>query len=526
MRGPFFSTHRELQYTDRLSKKIQKILVANRGEIALRILRACRELGIPSVAVYSDADRASPHVAYADEAYRLGPAPATESYLRADLILEIARQSGADAIHPGYGFLSENADFVTACEQAGICFIGPTSSAMQMLGSKIRARQVADAAGLPRVPGSTQSLKSLAEAREVALAVGYPVMLKASAGGGGKGMRDVRSETELAEALENARSEAERSFGSGEVYIEKLIERPRHIEIQILADRHGHCVYLGERECSVQRRHQKVIEEAPSAVVDEALRSRMGATAVRLAQAAGYTNAGTAEFLMDADNNFYFLEMNTRLQVEHPVTELVTGLDLVHLQIQIAQGEPLPFSQEEVVLRGHAIECRIYAEDPDHNFLPSPGKITRLLQASGPGIREDCGIYEGWTVPLDYDPILSKLVAYAPTRAIAVERMLRALDEYHVGGIATNVNLFRRILRDEGFRTANIDTGYLERLLAQTAPEAVHANSRETAETAQAAMIAAALFEQAKVFGGRSSDGNTAPANAWKMAARKESVGQ
>lgn len=498
--------------------------MANRGEIALRILRACRELGLSSVAVYSDADRASLHVGYADEAYRLGPSPATESYLRTDRILDIARQSGADAIHPGYGFLSENAEFAAACEQAGVKFIGPSSSAMRMLGSKTKARQTADAADLPRVPGSTQALGSLAEARQVALDVGYPVMLKAAAGGGGKGMRAVASESELAGALENATSEAERAFGSGEVYIEKLIQQPRHIEIQLLADHHGNCVYLGERECSVQRRHQKVVEEAPSAVVDEALRSRMGAAAVRLAQAAGYTNAGTAEFLVDAERNFYFLEMNTRLQVEHPVTELVTGLDLVHLQIQIAQGDPLPFKQQDIVLRGHAIECRIYAEDPENGFMPSPGKITRLLQASGPGIREDCGIYEGWTVPLDYDPILSKLIAYAPTRALAIERMLRALQEYHVGGIATNVNLFRRILSDRGFRSAEIDTGYLERLLAESSTSTPESAAARENDAENAATVAAAILEQSQVTAESKANGNAAPVNAWKAAGRREGM--
>ena len=506
-----------------MNKKIQKILIANRGEIALRIVRACRELGIASVAVYSDADRAALHVAHADEAYRVGPTPAAESYLRGDLILKIAAQCDADAIHPGYGFLSENADFAAACEAAGVVFIGPSASAMRILGSKTRARQAADAASLPRVPGSLRALETAAEAKQVANEVGYPVMLKAAAGGGGKGMRAVRSEAEIADALENARSEAERAFGSGDVYIEKLIENPRHIEIQILADQHGRCVYLGERECSVQRRHQKVIEEAPSAIVDESLRARMGETAVRLAQSANYTNAGTVEFLVDADRNFYFLEMNTRLQVEHPVTELATGLDLVHLQIQIAEGSPLPFAQQDIVLRGHAIECRIYAEDPDNNFFPSPGKITRLLHASGPGIREDCGIYEGWNVPLDYDPILSKLIAYAPTRTMAIERMLRALAEYHVGGIATNVSLFRRILRDEGFRTANIDTGYLERLLAGTPPQPPSPNLK--AETEQAAVVAAAFFEQrnaSAITAGSGSD--SASTNAWKAVARREAL--
>ena len=511
-----FSTPPPIHYTVRLSQKIKKILIANRGEIALRVIRACRELGIASVAVYSDADRASLHVAHADEAYRLGPAPARESYLRGDLILDVARRSGAEAIHPGYGFLSENADFAAACEAAGVRFIGPTAAAMRMLGSKTRARQTADAAGLPRVPGSVQALESVDEAKAVARKAGYPIMLKAAAGGGGKGMRAVRAESELAEAFETARSEAERAFGNGDVYIEKLIENPRHIEVQVLADHHGHCLYLGERECSVQRRHQKVIEEAPSAVVDADLRRRMGETAVKLAQAAGYTNAGTVEFLVDQERNFYFLEMNTRLQVEHPVTELVTGLDLVHLQIRIAEDEPLPFTQADVQLRGHAIECRIYAEDPDNNFFPSPGTITRLVQASGPGIREDCGIYEGWTVPLDYDPILSKLVAYAPTRQAAIARMLRALSEYHVGGIACNLGLFRRILQDKDFQSANIHTGYLERLLA--AP----ADTRPTPAQEEVAAIAAGVFEANAQAAAAPPAGASCDTSAWKIAARQE----
>src|SRR5271167_2894150 len=445
---------------------IRKILIANRGEIALRVIRACREVGVATVAVYSDADRGGLHVLHADEAYRLGPAPAAESYLRGDLILEVARQAGADAIHPGYGFLSENADFAEACAAVGVTFIGPPASAMRVLGSKTRARQAADAAEMPRVPGSVRGLADVAEAERVAAGIGYPVMLKAAAGGGGKGMRAVTRPEDLASAFVAASSEAERSFGSGEVYLEKLIERPRHIEIQLMADEHGNCLYLGERECSVQRRHQKVIEEAPSAVVGEALRRKMGEAAVRLALSAGYVNAGTVEFLVDAEQNFYFLEMNTRLQVEHPVTELVTGLDLVHLQLRVAMGEPLPIRQEEVRLRGHAIECRIYAEDPENHFFPSPGLITRLIQPSGPGIREDCAVYEGWNVPLDYDPMLSKLVAFGETREQAIDRMLRALDEYVIGGIKTNIGLFRRILTDADFRAARIDTGYLERLLA------------------------------------------------------------
>ena len=449
-----------------MRRLIQKVLIANRGEIALRVVRACREMGLATVAVYSDADRAALHVLHADEAYHLGPAPASESYLRGELILEIARRSGADAIHPGYGFLSENADFAEACATAGVIFIGPPANAMRILGSKTRARQAADAAEMPRVPGTVTGLTGVDEAVRVAAGIGYPVMLKAAAGGGGKGMRAVASPGELASAYAAASSEAERSFGSGEVYLEKLIERPRHIEIQLMADEHGGCLYLGERECSVQRRHQKVIEEAPSAVVGEDLRRRMGEAAVRLALSAGYVNAGTVEFLVDDAQNFYFLEMNTRLQVEHPVTEMVTGLDLVQMQIRVAMGEPLGLKQEDVRLRGHALECRIYAEDPENNFFPSPGLITQLVQPGGPGIREDCGVYAGWTVPLEYDPMLSKLVAFAETREMAIDRMLRALDEYAIGGIRTNIGLFRRILRDADFRAARMDTGYLERLLA------------------------------------------------------------
>lgn len=513
-----------VRYTGRLNRKINKILIANRGEIALRIIRACKELGISSVAVYSDVDRASLHVLHADEAYRLGPAPATESYLRGDLILNAARQSGADAIHPGYGFLSENADFAAECETAGIRFIGPSAAAMRLLGSKTRARETAEQASLPRVPGSVGSLDSIAEAKKVAAEIGYPVMLKAAAGGGGKGMRAVHAEAELASAFENARSEAERAFGSGEVYMEKLLQNPRHIEIQILADHHGHCVYLGERECSVQRRHQKVIEESPSAFVDPDLRSRMGEAAVRLAQAAGYRNAGTAEFLVDRDRNFYFLEVNTRLQVEHPVTEMVTGLDLVHLQIRVAEGEPLPIVQQDIQLRGHAIECRIYAEDPDNEFFPSPGRITRLLHASGPGIREDAGVYEGWDVPLDYDPILSKLIAFAPTRELAIERMLRALGEYHVGGIATNVSLFRRILRDPDFRAANIHTQYLERLLAE-APKPKGASSSSVPSSAEEVVtIAAGWFERMQSATPGDGADNSVPKSAWKQTARREAL--
>lgn len=494
---------------------MKKVLIANRGEIAVRVMRTCREMGLSTVAVYSDVDRASLHVAYADEAHRLGPGPATESYLRSDLILEVARKTGADAIHPGYGFLSENASFAEECVAAGITFIGPPASAMRALGSKTKARQAADAAQMPRVPGSVKGLATVEEALRVAGEIGYPVMLKAAAGGGGKGMRAVFAAAELAAAYATASSEAERSFGSGEVYLEKLIERPRHIEVQVIADTHGQCLYLGERECSVQRRHQKVIEEAPSAVIGEDLRRRMGEAAVRLALSAGYVNAGTVEFLVDADHNFYFLEMNTRLQVEHPVTELITGLDLVEMQLRVAMGEPLGLHQEEVQLRGHAIECRIYAEDPDNNFLPSPGKITRFLQPGGPGVREDCGVYEGWTVPLDYDPMLSKLITYGATRKVAIERMLRALDEYVIGGIRTNIGLFRRILLDDDFRSAAIDTGYLERLLS--APQT--GDARDV--PADVIALAAAILSSNQR---RGSEALTAPESRWMSTGRREGL--
>src|SRR5579862_7373484 len=423
----------------------QKILIANRGEIAVRVMRTLREMGIRTVAVYSDADRAAPHVRWADEAFHLGPAPSRESYLRIDRILEAAVRHGAEAIHPGYGFLSENAEFAAACETAGVVFIGPSSESIRQLGSKTSARRIAQAAGVPVVPGTERGVSSLEEAQSIALQCGYPVMLKAAAGGGGMGMRRVDNEAGLAAALRDAASEAERAFRNAEVYIEKLIENPRHIEIQILGDRHGTMLSLGERECSIQRRRQKVIEECPSPLVaaHPEMRERMGDAAIRAARAAGYYNAGTVEFLVDSNRNFYFLEMNTRLQVEHPVTELVTGLDLVKLQLRIAAGQPLGLTQDDIHWRGAAIECRIYAEDPDRDFLPSPGKITRLDQPSGPGIRLDSGVYEGFTVPMDYDPLLAKLAVWAATREDAAARMARALKEYHVAGIHTNLDFFR-----------------------------------------------------------------------------------
>jgi acetyl-CoA carboxylase biotin carboxylase subunit len=465
----------------------KKILIANRGEIAVRVIRACREMGIAPVAVYSDADRAALHVRMAEEAYAIGASPASESYLNIDRILAVAKRSGAEALHPGYGFLSENANFAEACANAGIKFIGPSPLSMKIMGSKTMARQEMGKNGVPCVPGNSQALESFEQAAQIAKDIGFPVMLKAAAGGGGKGMRLVRKPEELRLALETAQSEAERAFGASEVYIEKAVLNPRHIEVQILGDEHGNTIYLGERECSIQRRHQKVLEESPSPAVDATLRKRMGEVAVKAASAVGYTNAGTVEFLVDKDKNFYFLEMNTRLQVEHPVTELVTGLDLVQLQIRIAANEKLPMKQEDVHFRGHAIECRIYAEDPDNQYLPSPGKITLLHEPSGPGVRMDSGVYEGWTVPTDYDPLLAKLTAYGESRDLAISRSLRAVNEMFVGGIQTNVSLFRRILTDPDFRAGKIDTGYLERLMA-SGPAA--SNDKQ----ADMAVIAAGLF--------------------------------
>ena len=430
----------------------RKILIANRGEIAVRILRACRELGVRAVAVYSEADRAALHVRLADEAYPIGPAPSRESYLSIEKIVGVARAAGCDAVHPGYGFLAENAAFARACGEASITFIGPSPEAMEQLGSKTAARHVARATGVPTVPGTLDPIENANAALAASKPIGFPVVLKAVAGGGGKGMRLVENEAAISSAWRDASSEAQNAFGDGRLYIEKYLLRPRHIEIQILGDHHGNIVYLGERECSVQRRYQKVIEEAPSPVMTPELRRAMGESAVKLARAGKYANAGTVEFLVDAERNFYFLEMNTRLQVEHPVTEMVTGLDLVKLQIRIAAGERLPLAQNDIALRGHAIECRIYAEDPDNNFFPSPGKIIERRVPAGPGIRLDDGVYAGWTVPNEYDPLLSKLIAWGADRTEAIARLTRALAEHYATGIRTNVGLFRRILATRDFQ--------------------------------------------------------------------------
>jgi len=491
----------------------RKILIANRGEIAVRVMRTCRELGIGTVGVYSEVDRKSLHVRYADEAFCIGPAPSTESYLHIERILVAAKRSGAEAIHPGYGFLAENPEFARACADAGVVFIGPPVSAMELMGSKTSARRVLIQAGLPVVPGTDHHLESLEETHRVAEGIGYPVMLKASAGGGGKGLRLVRSAAELESAYHTARSEAQNAFGDPAVYLEKYLECPRHIEIQILGDQHGRLIHLGERECSLQRRHQKLLEECPSAFVDEELRRRMGETAVRIGKLAGYWNAGTVEFLVDQNRNFYFLEVNARLQVEHPVTELVLGIDLVKEQIQIAAGERLAWRQEDMRMRGAAIECRIYAEDPSNNFFPSPGYISRLQVPAGPGVRRDSGVYEGWTVPLEYDPLLSKVSVWGTARAEAIARMRRALGEYEVFGIKTNIPFFRRLLEHPDFAAGRLDTGLIDRVLAAGLME----EEPPSQEEERVAALAAALH-----LHGRQEKRIPAPAvaSAWKSTGR------
>jgi len=506
----------------------KKILIANRGEIAVRIVRACRELGIASVAVYSDVDRAGMHVRLADEAYAIGPAASRESYLRIDKLLDVAKRAGCDALHPGYGFLAENAQLPRACAAAKLTFIGPTAEAMEQMGSKTAARHLAKQANVPTVPGTLDPIEKLEDAMGIARNTGYPVLLKAIAGGGGKGMRRVMNESELAAAWRDASSEAMNAFGDGRLYLEKYLAHARHIEIQVLADHHGNAVYLGERECSIQRRHQKVIEEAPSPVVDAAMRKKMGEAAVRLARAGGYTNAGTLEFMVDGQNNFYFLEMNTRLQVEHPVTEMVTGLDLVKLQIRVAAGEKLPFAQDDITIRGHAIECRVYAEDPDNNFFPSPGKILARRIPAGPGIRMDDGVYPGWVVPNDYDPLLGKLIAWGADREEAIARMKRALDEYYVSGIKTNIGLFRRIMSEPDFLSAKLHTRWLDELLennlAHLKAAAAGASGEAVPSAEDAAVLAAVLYHISGNGAAAGTEKTYSAESRWKLSGREELV--
>ncbi len=492
----------------------KKILIANRGEIACRVIRACREMRIGTVAVYSDADRDALHVWMADEVAHIGPPASSESYLRGDKIIAAAKTAGAEAIHPGYGFLSENAAFVRDVRAAGLTFIGPPAEAMESMGGKMSARKIAINAGVPVVPGTTEPLKSFDEARDTAAEIGYPVMLKASAGGGGKGMRFVESEGDLKSALETAQSEALAGFGDDAVYVEKAVQRPRHIEIQVFSDTHGNHVYLGERECSIQRRHQKVVEEAPSPINSAELRTAMGECAVKVAAAVNYVGAGTVEFLVsDVDRSFYFLEMNTRLQVEHPVTELVTGIDLVREQINVAAGAKLSFTQDDIKLTGHAIECRVYAEDPEANFMPSPGRITRLRVPQGPGVRDDGGVYEGAEVSIHYDPMISKFAVHGRDRGEAIDRMRRALAEYEIGGIETTLPFFRELMDDAEFVEGKLDTGFIPRFYERRTTSAIER------EVSDLAVIAAALaYSEPKTVGPTASAED--PATRWAMAGR------
>lgn len=450
---------------------IRSVLVANRGEIAVRVIDACRELGIATVAVYSEADRGARHVLAADRAVEIGPAPPRESYLDIERIIAAARETDCDAVHPGYGFLSENARFARACREAGLIFIGPSAESMELVGDKLAARATMEKAGVPITPGAEIHDQSWAEIARIAGEIGYPVMVKAAAGGGGKGMRVVDGPDGLRDAVEAGRREAGSAFGDDTVYIEKYLTRPRHVEVQVLADHHGHTVHLFERECSIQRRHQKIVEESPSPALDPELRRNMGETACRVMEAVNYANAGTVEFLLDAERNFYFLEVNARIQVEHPVTEMVTGVDLVQHQIRVAEGHPLAFRQADLTQRGHAIECRIYAEDPESGFLPSTGDLLFVKEPAGPGVRCDSGIVTGMTVSHHYDPILAKLIVYAETREAAIRRMRRALADYVILGVRTPIDFLRDLLAHPAFADGDIDTGFIGKHMADWAPE-------------------------------------------------------
>ena len=501
-----------------MSKKITRVLVANRGEIAMRVMRSCREMGIRSVAVYADADRTAMHVRYADQAYFIGAAPSTESYLNVEKIIEVAKISKADAIHPGYGFLSENAEFSKRCQQEGIIFIGPTPQVIATMGDKIMARKTMIAHGVPVVPGTQEPVTDEKRAIEIIKEIGLPVMVKASAGGGGKGMRMISNENEITEGLRAARSEAKVAFGDDAVYIEKYIASPHHIEFQILGDQHGKIVHLCERECSVQRRHQKVIEETPSPLMTEKLRNKMGEHAIAAAKAVNYYGAGTIEFLVDNDLNYYFLEMNTRLQVEHPITERVTGYDLVKQQIKIAEGQHLEIDQEDIVQFGHAIECRIYAEDTDNNFMPSPGLITHITEPMGLGVRTDGYVYEGYTIPIYYDPMISKLIVWARTRKEAIERMRRALYEYKITGVKTSIKFLERIMDCDDFRNGNYDTHFIQKnknfLLAED----------ETKKRFEDLAIIAAFIDYNKKLINSQQGMLKCKSNKWKQFGRSKGV--
>jgi len=492
----------------------KKILVANRGEIAVRVLRACREMGIKSITVFSDADRTALHTRYADEVYYLGPSPATESYLRIEKIIEIAKKSGAEAIHPGYGFLAENTEFALACEENNIIFIGPNSKAIELLGDKIVSKITMVRAGIPVIPGSDGAIKKEDEALKIIEKIGLPVLIKAAGGGGGKGMRVVRDKNELIPAMKQAAGEAKSAFGNPTIFIEKFLDSPRHIEFQILADNYVNVIHLCERECSVQRRHQKLIEESPSAIMTPELRKKMGEAAIKAVKASGYNNAGTVEFMVDKDRNFYFLEMNTRLQVEHPVTEMVTGIDIVKEQFKIASGEKLSLRQEDIKLTGSAIECRISAEDPENNFAPSTGKIIELIDPGGPGVRVESGIYEGFEVPIYYDPLIAKLLVWAPTRREAIERMKRALSEYQIRGIKTSIPFHQLVMDNSKFIVGDYDTTFIDKILGK-----IEYKKQNYEIAAIAAVIAKTLQEEKSTsVSAKSSQSTISP---WKLAARQ-----
>jgi acetyl-CoA carboxylase biotin carboxylase subunit len=498
---------------------IKKILVANRGEIAIRIMRSCREMGILSVAVFSEADRNSMHVRFADEAYCIGPAPSNESYLVIDNIIDAAKKSGADAIHPGYGFLSENAEFSERCEKEDIIFIGPSAYAINTMGDKITARKKMQKASVPVVPGTTEPIIDIKEAVEVIKEIGLPVMIKASAGGGGKGMRLVKREEDIISSVSGAKSEAKSAFGNDAVYIEKYIDSPHHIEFQIVADKHGNCVHLFERECSVQRRHQKVVEETPSPIMTEEVRMEMGAHAVAAAKAVNYSGAGTIEFIVDDNLNYYFLEMNTRLQVEHPITERVVGVDLVKVQIDIANGKKLPFKQEDLKQNGHAIEVRIYAEDPDNNFMPSPGKIQHITEPLGLGVRHDGYVYAGYEIPIYYDPMISKLIVWAATRSEAIDRMRRALHAYKITGIKTSIPFLNRIMEVPAFIEGKYNTHFIQDNEALLKP-----NETASQRLKDVAAMTAFFDYLSKIESVKQNKFCKRPVNNWKNYGRRNSV--
>jgi acetyl-CoA carboxylase biotin carboxylase subunit len=507
----------------REKRMFKKILIANRGEIAVRVIRACQEMGIATVAVYSEADRKSLHVQRADEAVCIGPAKAIDSYLNIDSIIKAAKEKKAQAIHPGYGFLAENPSFALRCENEQIVFIGPNSKAMDLVGDKVRSRQTVEKAGVPIIPGMKCVLKNISEYEKEAGKIGYPLMIKASAGGGGKGMRIVHSHEKLKTGLEAGMREAKSAFGDESVYLEKCIQEPRHVEFQILADNYGNIVHLFERECSIQRRHQKIIEESPSQALDKDLRNRMGEVAKKVIQATGYNNAGTVEFLLDKERNFYFLEVNARLQVEHPVTELITGLDIVQHQILIAASEKLKIQQSSLSQKGHSIECRIYAEDPENNFLPSSGKILFLNEPAGPGIRLDSGIYSGSEVPIYYDPILSKLIVWAENREMACQRMIRALDHYVILGIKTSISFLKEVISSEMFRTGDTTTDFIEKQFKDGFGPKKDDKNREIS------LLAAAFLEQTRKYDsgiGKKEQGERSPwqtLGKWKLGRSEES---